>query len=159
MKMNKTGIQYSVVTVENLAANEAGKETRLTKTVIDAEGNKSRVPVNGIVTAKLQNTENDVLKIIKAYGLPFVITDESRYRIKSSYAATAYCHENDVFVEETGKQIAASKVLEIYNADKEAKLNLFLADVAEWTKRAETQLQIISERRAKNAQILSEARK
>ena len=134
MSTTKRGVQYSVTRQANL--QRSGK------------------PSQGITSARLVNTENDVIDIVNNSKVPFVIADGSKYRIANTYHATTSCLTSDTFDEEKGKDVAKRKCLLKYNADKIAKIDEVLADIEVVRNRLIRQRNILSSRMAKDLDFL-----
>ena len=134
MSTNKRGVQYSVTRQANL--QRGGK------------------PSNGITTARLVNTENDVVDIVNNSRVPIMIADGSKYRIANTYHATTSCLASDTYDEDKGKDVAKRKCLLKYNADKIEKIDEVLADLEVVRNRLLRQRGILSSRMAKDIEYL-----
>ena len=134
MSNNKRGVQYSVTRQDNL--QRGGK------------------PSQGITTARLVNTENDVINIVNNSKVPIMVADGSKYRIANTYHATTSCLEADTYDENKGKDISKRKCLLKYNADKIAKIDEVLADIEVVRNRLLRQRGILSSRMAKDIEYL-----
>ena len=134
MSNNKRGVQYSVTRQDNL--QRGGK------------------PSQGITSARLVNTENDVIDIVNNSKVPVMIVDGRKYRIANSYHATTSCLATDSYDEGKGKDIAKRKCLLKYNADKIEKIDEVLADLEVVRNRLLRQRGILSSRMAKDMDYL-----
>lgn len=130
----KKGVQYSVTQRENL--HRKGR------------------PSKGITSARLVNTENDVIDIVNNSKVPFVISDGSKYRIANTYHATTSCLTSDPYDESKGKDIAKRKCLLKYNSDKIEKIDEVLADIEVIQRRLLRQRDILSTRMARDVEYL-----
>jgi hypothetical protein len=134
----KKGVQYSLTQGEKVRYNGA--------------------PTNGITKAVLYDTTYDVVDIIDRSRVPVMVSDTSRYELKSQYSATTSCLANEEFDAEKGKDIAKRKVLRRYNADKIAKIDLAIADLQAVIERLERQKKIATERIARDENYLEDER-
>ena len=82
---------------------------------------------NGIVTATIDGCANDALnhvnRRLKSAGFAVVETD--KLKMKDAFTAKAKCHPDDEFNEDTGKEIARSRVLDKYHANRVDVLQKF----------------------------------
>ena len=131
---NKRGVQYAITKKDNL--QRRGKASQ------------------GIITARLVNTENDVIDIINKSRVPLAVIDTAKYRIPNAYHATTSCLEGDTYDEGKGKDIAKRKCLLKYNGDKMEKIDEALADLEVVRERLLRQRGIISSRMARDEEFL-----
>ncbi len=136
MSNNKRGVQYSVTRQEKM--QRSGK------------------PSKGITSARLVNTENDVIDIVNKSRVPLAVTDAAKYRLPNAYHAVTSCLDTDEFNEEKGRDIAKRKVLLKYNGDKVAMIDKVLADLEVVKNRLLRQRNIITSRMAKDEQYLAQ---
>lgn len=135
MSNNKRGVQYSVTRKANL--QRGGKAS------------------NGITSARLVNTENDVIDIVNKSRVPIAVVDPTKYRLPNVYHAVTSCMESDTFDEAKGMDIAKRKCLLKYNADKVEMIDQVLEDIEVVRERLLRQKSILTARMVRDTDFLN----